>query len=85
MPRFYCDQQIAYDEVLTDDRKLELLRIKRNSLLMKTDWTMLGDAKLTQEQKALMARYRQQLRDLPCISSNPDLIVFPTEPNLKGQ
>lgn len=67
---------------VTNAVKFTNLRSKRDALLRSTDWTMLGDVKLTQEQKALMANYRQQLRDLPGTNSNPDLIVFPTQPSL---
>ena len=37
----------------------------RNFLLMDSDWTQLGDAQLTTQQKADWVTYRQKLRDIP--------------------
>ena len=37
----------------------------RNFLLMDSDWTQLGDAPVTTEQKTQWQTYRQKLRDIP--------------------
>lgn len=66
----------------TKDEKWKALRKKRNELLSACDWTMLGDAPLNAEQKAIMGNYRNKLRDLPEESNDPDTIVFPKEPVL---
>jgi hypothetical protein len=41
------------------ERKIMALRLKRNSLLAKTDWTALSDNTMSDAMKT----YRQQLRD----------------------
>tara|TARA_B100000614_G_scaffold182529_1_gene163219 strand:- start:687 stop:1505 length:819 start_codon:yes stop_codon:yes gene_type:complete len=55
----------------------------RNFLLMDSDWTQLGDAPVTAEQKTQWQTYRQKLRDIPedqsGISANS--VVFPVTPS----
>ncbi len=41
------------------------IREKRNKLLAESDWVMLPDAPLSEEQRLEWMRYRQALRDLP--------------------
>jgi hypothetical protein len=59
------------------DPTMESLRLQRNILLLKSDWTQISDATVN---KTDWATYRQQLRDLP--ENTPDLsnIVWPTPP-----
>jgi hypothetical protein len=63
---------------------LMLLRIDRDNLLSKSDWTQIADCQLSDTKKAEWVTYRQQLRDLP--TSYPNLadlddVTWPTEPN----
>lgn len=60
----------------TDEEKWDAIREERNELLAKTDFYALSDVTMSTE----MATYRQQLRDLPSSTSNPDDVVFPTKP-----
>ena len=54
----------------------------RNFLLMDSDWTQLGDAPISTEEKAKWVTYRQKLRDIPQdqkeIAANS--VVFPITP-----
>ena len=54
----------------------------RNFLLMDSDWTQLGDAPLSTEEKAKWVEYRQKLRDIPQdqkeIAANS--VMFPMTP-----
>jgi len=54
----------------------------RNFLLMDSDWTQLGDAPISAEEKAKWVTYRQKLRDIPqdqaTIAANS--VVFPMTP-----
>ena len=54
----------------------------RNFLLMDSDWTQLGDAPISTEEKAKWVTYRQKLRDIPqdqaTIAANS--VVFPITP-----
>ena len=55
----------------------------RNFLLMDSDWTQLGDAPLTADQKAQWVTYRAKLRDIP--QEQKDIaassVVFPITPS----
>jgi len=53
------------------------IRSKRDALLTASDYTQVADAP---GDKAAWATYRETLRDLPASQSDPDDIVFPTEP-----
>ena len=55
----------------------------RNFLLMESDWTQLGDAPVTTEQKAQWVKNRQKLRDIPAEQEkkNASLVVFPITPS----
>ena len=69
----------SYDTTVeeeTDEQKWINIRETRNLLLSHTDFYALSDSTLTNE----MQTYRQQLRDLPASTSNPDDVVFPTKP-----
>ena len=53
------------------------LRIRRYQLLSACDWTQAPDATIDQ---AAWAAYRQQLRDLPANTVDPENPVWPTPP-----
>ena len=54
----------------------------RNFLLSDSDWTQLGDAQLTTQQKADWVTYRQKLRDIPQdqAEASAATVVFPVTP-----
>lgn len=58
------------------DRVWEIIREKRNALLAASDWMANSDVTMSDA----WAAYREALRDLPSTESDPDDIVFPTEP-----
>lgn len=70
------------------DSLFQDIRIERDMLLTKSDWTQFPDSPLTTEQKTSWATYRQELRDFPStfLDDNDDLLVtiltptWPTEP-----
>ena len=49
---------------------------------MDSDWTQIGDAPVTAEQKAQWQTYRQKLRDIPADQKNKsaNTVVFPITP-----
>ena len=59
------------------------IRLKRNKILIDTDWTMTTGATVDQAQ---WAAYRQTIRDIPQTYKNktPDDVVWPTQPSTKG-
>ncbi|MGH8044337.1 MAG: tail fiber assembly protein [Stenotrophomonas sp.] len=58
-------------------------RVERDEMLRATDWTQMADAPLSTAQKAAVATYRQQLRDLPALPGFPD-VAWPALPDLSG-
>jgi len=72
------DQKEATHEAGKLDRKLHHLRVKRNNLLVKTDWTANSDVTMSDEMKT----YRQKLRDAPTGLDTVEKVeayTFPTE------
>jgi len=72
------------EAVVRTDNILEILRLKRDSLLSESDWTQVNDSPLSDTKKAEWATYRQELRDLPSShqsTTNFDDVVFPTQPD----
>ena len=59
----------------TDAEKLSEVRIRRNDLLLETDYFALSDVTMSSD----MTTYRQKLRDLPATVDLTD-IVYPTKP-----
>tara|TARA_R110002126_G_scaffold2065_1_gene12059 strand:- start:91 stop:390 length:300 start_codon:yes stop_codon:yes gene_type:complete len=58
-------------------RKWSAIRAQRDQLLATSDWRAMPDAPTM---SADWATYREALRNLPSTQSDPDDIVFPTEP-----
>jgi len=56
------------------------LRAQRNQLLTASDWTQGNDSPLSTESKSVWAAYRQALRDLPGVTSDPTSPVWPASP-----
>lgn len=61
----------------TADSYWAQLRMRRNQLLMQSDWTQLADAPVD---ATAWATYRQELRDLPSTTADPTAVTWPTIP-----
>lgn len=61
----------------TADSQWAQLRIRRNQLLMQSDWTQLADSPVD---ATAWAAYRQELRDLPSTTADPAAVTWPTTP-----
>ena len=59
------------------DRKWASIRASRDIKLMESDWMANSDVTMSDSWKT----YREQLRNLPASKSDPDDIIFPTEPS----
>ena len=59
------------------------IRVKRDTILQTTDWTMTSGATVDQAQ---WAAYRQTIRDIPQTykDKTPDDVVWPTQPSTAG-
>ena len=66
---------------LTDEEKLQKFKNKRVGLLRNSDWTQLPDNQLSDSKVAEWKVYRQQLRDLPANTSDPENPTWPTQPS----
>jgi hypothetical protein len=53
----------------------KVIRLKRDALLLETDWWAMSDRTMTSDQTS----YRQSLRDITT-QSDPDDITWPTKP-----
>jgi hypothetical protein len=65
----------------TNETKSIIMRLKRDSLLLQSDWTQMPDSPLTDSKKAEWATYRQQLRDFPATWTPADTANFPDQPS----
>ena len=75
------------------DKTLNKLRLVRNDLLLKSDWTDLPNTRLTDEKKLEWQNYRNQLRDITeglntikkietkMKVENGKFVNFPTQPS----
>ncbi len=59
-----------------EDRAWFALRTKRDKLLAETDWMANSDVTMSDAQKS----YRQELRDLPANTADPESPNWPTKP-----
>lgn len=70
---------------IDDHTRLEsIVRKKRDTLLLETDWTQTDDAPLTDASKYLWMVYRQGLRDIPEQGGFPDDVTWPTAPEVSS-
>jgi hypothetical protein len=58
------------------EKQWSKIREQRNQLLKDSDWTQISDYNLELENKEQWATYRQELRDLPEVQSNPFDILW---------
>ena len=75
-----AEEKAWYDGAF--DRALEELRIKRNQLLVESDWTQFRDVTLTKD--ADWKTYRQSLRDITkdlTTVDDIDKVTWPTKPS----
>lgn len=84
-PSYDCkwsNQTFEWVDVRTDEQKFieaeALVKLKRNELLVESDWTQLPDVSLSNKNE--WASYRQQLRDITMQSGYPFDVVFPKPP-----
>lgn len=79
---------LVADPQKVEDHKAALwsqLRSKRNQLLQQSDWTALSDAHLSQDKKDAWFAYRQELRDLPDLVTDPTQVDWPLDPTVVVQ
>ena len=71
---------IAETQADIDYELFVALRKSRNEILASCDWTQANDSPLSASKRTEWATYRQALRDLPSITSDPANPVWPTPP-----
>lgn len=79
--QMWTDRAMTSEElaVATEQKWIEIRQMRTN-LLFDCDWTQLPDAPLTDEEKAAWAAYRQSLRDLPDLVTDPFDVTWPLKP-----
>lgn len=78
-PRYVFNYNTEQWEISIEDLKIEIT-LKRNQLLLDSDWTQLPNNPLTPEQQTAWATYRQQLRDITSQPGYPTNVVWPVQP-----
>lgn len=63
-PNEFYDYGTGFSVVFNNERFLKAVRNLRNSKLTQSDWTQVNDSPLTDDEKAVWAIYRQELRDI---------------------
>lgn len=56
------------------------IRVKRDRLLIESDWTQTTDVVLSLEEKISWSVHRQTLRDIPQTYATPEEVVWPEKP-----
>jgi uncharacterized protein YycO len=57
------------------------IRNKRDRLLKETDYLIMPDYPISQENKELIENYRNELRNIPQNYTNPFDVIFPEKPD----
>jgi len=78
--RVVDDVCIAETQADIDAHLMDELRAERNLKLSASDWTQVSDAPLTEDEKTSWRTYRQQLRDLPEVTTDPANPIWPSKP-----
>jgi len=63
-----------------DNEQWNVIRSKRDKLLKESDWKILPDSPLTEQERLDWETYRQDLRDIPQDYTDPFNVTWPTEP-----
>jgi hypothetical protein len=63
------------------DAQWTALRSQRDTLLTQSDWRVLPFAPLSPEAQQAWVTYRQALRDLPGVTSDPTQVTWPIVPS----
>jgi len=70
----------TFDAEVSLELRWDVVRNRRNKLLVQCDWTQLADCPLDAGQKAAWSAYRQELRNVPQQGVEPEQVVWPTLP-----
>ena len=66
-----------HETTAPDEWLIERMRLRRDALLIASDWAMLDDAPAD---KTAWATYRQALRDFPATWKPTPTVIFPERP-----
>jgi len=68
---------LDHETDISDEWLMERMRLRRDALLVKSDWAMILD---TPTDKTAWATYRQTLRDFPATWTPAPTVTFPERP-----
>lgn len=64
----------------TSEERWREVRMERNFYLRESDWSVMPDNQLSPEERQIWEDYRQELRNVPQLFSEPNDVVWPTPP-----
>ena len=68
------------DPFLHPDLKWEMIRASRDADLTDSDYAVMSDYPLDEQQKGQLLAYRKGLRDIPEQGDDPEAVVWPVKP-----
>ena len=74
--------QIIKTPDTSDENQAEIVRARRNSLIEETDFLLMSDYPISEENLALVKAYRQALRDIPKQEGFPRSVEWPEKPEV---
>ena len=77
--KFTPEEEAKYKKDLID-LKWQKIRIERDRLLSETDFTEFSTTPISDVSRQNFIKYRQALRDLPQVNSDPYNIIWPDKP-----
>ena len=79
----YKSRKVQLEDQLIPSVTWDQIRNRRDNLLTKSDWTQIPDNQISPELKEEWQVYRQALRDITNLFTNPDQVVWPIAPDHK--
>ena len=77
---YWNSENLSFDvEDISEEELWERIRVRRNQLLLESDWSMVGDAPDTLNFRE-WEMYRQRLRDLTQNFETPQDVIWPISP-----
>lgn len=74
------DNAIMFEDLISDENRMMVMRSYRDKYLTNSDWTQIPDSRLTNDRRQARADYRQALRDFPATWTPAETAEFPDPP-----
>lgn len=77
----YKSRKLQLIDYVDPPKTWDQIRRRRDTKLSNCDWTQIPDNQLSEDDRALWREYRQKLRDVTELFSDPDDVVWPMSPD----